>query len=404
MTGMRRSSEDARKSDSRADGTRVDEARTGGQRPDATALESDRSVSGYLRERGDLGVRNRVLVLPSVICSHTVAERIGEAVDGAQSAPHDHGCGQIGADRDQTQRTFVGVGANPNIAGTVVVGLGCETIQSDDVAAELRARGVPVRRTTIQETGGTEACFEEGVSAATDLVADGDGQRVHSGLEDLTVGIVASDLRRSSLERADPLVGSVVGDLVEAGASAVVAATDRVLPHENAVRTDLETDDAREGLAALVERARSEPPRVTSARSRATETEYDRVAALWDNRPVQAVLRYAEPATHEGGVALMDAPSSFAEAATGLVAAGAQVLIHVTADGIPTGHPVAPVLKVTGDDDTYGALPEDIDVHAGRTSPAELLEELVAVLNGAPTCAETHGVTTFGITRVGPSM
>ncbi|AHG01624.1 altronate dehydratase (plasmid) [Halostagnicola larsenii XH-48] len=340
-----------------------------------------------------------------MICSHTVAERIGAAVDGAWSAPHDHGCGQIGADRDQTQRTFVGVGANPNVTGTVVVGLGCETIQSDDVAAELRARGVPVRRTTIQEAGGTEACFEEGVSAAEELrsgaVAD---ERADMALEDLTVGIVASDLRPSSLERADPLVGAVVEELVETGVSVVVGATDRVLPHENAVRADLATDDAREGMAALVERARSEPPRVTSARSRATETEYEQVAALWGRLPVRDVLRYADPATHEGGVALMDAPSSFAEAATGLVAAGAQVLIHVTADGIPTGHPVAPVLKVTGDDDTYSALAQDIDIHAGRTSPAELLEELVAVLNGAPTCAETHGVTTFGITRAGPSM
>lgn len=404
MTGMERSSEDGRKSDSRADGTRADEARTGGRRSDATAPESDRTVSGYLRERGTLGVRNRVLVLPSVICSHTVAERIGAAVDGAWSAPHDHGCGQIGADRDQTQRTFVGVGANPNVAGTVVVGLGCETIQSDDVAAELRARGVPVHRTTIQEAGGTEACFEEGVSAAEELRSGAVDERADMALEDLTVGIVASDLRPSSLERADPLVGSVVGELVEAGASAVVAATDRVLPHEQALQADLATNEAREGMAALVERTRSEPPRVTSARSRATETEYDRVAALWDNRPVQAILRYAEPATHEGGVALMDAPSSFAEAATGLVAAGAQALIHVTADGIPTGHPVAPVLKVTGDDDTYSALAQDIDIHAERTSPAELLDELVAVLNGAPTCAETHGVTTFGITRAGPSM
>lgn len=394
MTGTSRSNDDDRPVVRRGTETRAD----------ADGPGTEQTIPGYARDRGTLGVRNRVLVLPSVICSHAVAERIGEAVDGAQSAPHDHGCGQIGADRDQTRRAFVGVGANPNVAGTVVVGLGCETVQSDDVAAALRARGVPVRRTTIQDSGGTQACFDEGVSAAEELVARADGQRVETGLEELTIGVVASDLRRSSLERADPLVGAAVGDLVEAGATAVVAATDRVLPHEDAVRAALETDDAREGMDALVDRARSEPPRATAARSDASALEYERVATLWNGLPIRDVLRYAEPATHDRGVALMDAPTSFTEAATGLVAAGAQVLVHVTADGVPTGHPVAPVLKVTGDDETYDALARDIDVHAGRTSPAELLEKLDAVVRGAPTRAETHGVTSFGITRAGPSM
>lgn len=105
---------------------------------------------GYRRGDGRLGVRNRVLVLPSVICWHLVAEAIADRNERAVAAPHDHGCAQIGADNDQTRRTFLGVGTNPNVAGTLVVGLGCEAVQSDAVAAALADRGATVEELSIQ--------------------------------------------------------------------------------------------------------------------------------------------------------------------------------------------------------------------------------------------------------------
>jgi len=360
-------------------------------------------ITAHARDRGEVGVRNRVLVLPSVICSHVVAERIADAVEGAVSAPHDHGCAQIGDDKDQTFRTFVGVGTNPNVAGTLVVGLGCETVQSGDVATALEERDVPVEQIAIQDSGGTDECIADGVEAAGELTG-GTGERVGADLSDVTVGIVATDLRESSLERADPLVGAVAGQVADAGGRVLVAGTERFSPHGETLRERVATDDAREGLETMLERVREEPARVTSVHARAAETPFGGIAQLWDDRPVRDVLSYSEPATHEQGVALVDAPSSFTEAATGLVAAGAQVILHVTADGDPVGHPLAPVYKLTGEDATYDALGGDIDAHAGRTSPADLLADLRDVLDGAPTAAETHGVTRFGITRSGPSM
>lgn len=77
---------------------------------------AERTFTGYRRSDGRLGVRNRILILPSVICSHLVAEQIASRADRAVAAPHDHGCAQLGADNDQTRETFLGVGSNPNIA------------------------------------------------------------------------------------------------------------------------------------------------------------------------------------------------------------------------------------------------------------------------------------------------
>jgi altronate dehydratase large subunit len=103
-------------------------------------------------------------------------------------------------------------------------------------------------------------------------------------------------------------------------------------------------------------------------------------------------------------VGLVDAPARFEEAATGLAAAGAGLVVHVTGEGVPSGHPLVPVVKVSGDAETVAALPDDIDVDATATDANELLERVLAVADGDASCAEVHGLTEFAITRVGPSM
>lgn len=80
------------------------------------------------------------------------------------------------------------------------------------------------------------------------------------------------------------------------------------------------------------------------------------------------------------------------------------MIVHVTAEGVPTGHPVAPVLKVSGDPTTVDALGDDIDVEAATADAPALTDRVRAVAGGEPTRAERHGLDTFALTRVGPSM
>ncbi|QLH84263.1 UxaA family hydrolase [Halosimplex pelagicum] len=359
-------------------------------------------------DRGDrgVGVRDTVLVLPSVICSREVADRIADRVPGAVSAPHDHGCGQIGADKAQTHRTFLGVGANPNVAGTVVVGLGCESIQSDDVAADLADLGVPVRETAIQDAGGTDATVEAGVEAVEELRdrSTGDGGTTTADLSDLTVGVVSGDLAESTRETADPLVGAVVDELVDAGARVVAAGSERAVAHPEAAVERAASDGAAAALRDLAARHRDQPARASRVGREAREREFEAVTRAWGEAPVRAALDYGERATHEEGLAVVDAPSRFAEAATGLVAAGAQVVVHVTGEGVATGHPVAPVVKVSGDPETLAAVGDDIDVDATAAEPEDLLARLRAVAGGERVRAEDHGLVSSAITRVGPSM
>ena len=375
--------------------------------PEAAGARSDGETTfeAYERAGRQPGVRNRVLVLPSVICSHMVADRIAAQVPEAVSAPHDHGCAQIGADNEQTKAAFLGIGTNPNIAGTVVVGLGCEVLQSGMVAEELAALDVPVRELSIQGTGGTEPCIEEGVEAARALVRDAETtHRTNAGPGDLTVGIVASDLRSSTTDVAEPVIGDLTDAVIGAGGRVVVAGNERLTPHRDAVVDRAATDAVGTDLHALLEKQANRPAKMTRLRTAAAEHDLEALTRAWDGHPIEAVLEYGERATHDSGLAVLDAPSQFEEAATGLAAAGAQVIIHATADGIPTGHPIAPVLKVSADADTVAALPDDIDVDATATDGDDLFRRVLAVANGEESCAERHGLSEFAITRVGPSM
>ena len=369
--------------------------------PDAS---EERAFTGYDRGERGIGTRNRVLVLPSVICSHVVADRIADRVPEAVSAPHDHGCAQIGADNEQTRRTFLGLGTNPNVAGTVVVGLGCEVLQSDEVAAELADLGVPVRELSIQGMGGTEECLERGAEFVEELVADARaGERTAAEMEDLTLGVVASDLHDSTLETADPLVGELVSSVVEAGGRVLVAGTERFTAHPEAAR-DAASADAREAMSDLLDAYRDQPARATRIKADAVERGFEALSRQWAGLPVEEVVRYGDRATLERGVGLVDAPACFEEAATGLAAAGASLVVHVTGEGVPSGHPLVPVLKVSGDAETVTALPDDIDVDAASADADELARRVLAVAGGESACAERHGLTEFAITRVGPSM
>lgn len=360
-------------------------------------------TSGYVRPGGSVGIRNHVLIMPSVICSHQVADMIAEEVDMAVSAPHDHGCAQIGSDKAQTERTLVNLAANPNVAGTVVVGLGCEGLQSDSLAATIAEGDRPVHELSIQGIGGTDECIERGTDFAKELVESAESATQSVGLGDLTVGIVASDLSESTISTAAPHVAGFVDDVIGAGGRVVAAGNEPLLADPGAA-LEAFAPDARDDAAALLDHVRSQPAKVGRVRRQAEELSFAEATRAWGEYPIQALIEYGARATHDSGLAVVDSSSEFASASTALAAAGAEIVVHITSDGVPAGHPIVPVIKVTGNEDTAAALPDDIDVDAASADADSLRRVVEDVATGADSAPERHGLTTFAIDRVGPSM
>ena len=112
-------------------------------------------------------------------CSATVARKLSRYfdaerladypnVDGVTAFIHHQGCGMemTGEPMDLLRRTLSGYIRHPNIAGAVVLSLGCErnNVKSFMEQESLQA-GKMLHVITMQETGGTMTAFEAGKAA-----------------------------------------------------------------------------------------------------------------------------------------------------------------------------------------------------------------------------------------------
>jgi altronate dehydratase len=143
------------------------------------AVGDTRTFAGIVRPDGRVGTRNYLAVLSSVNCSATVVKRIAAAfsapgaldgypgVDGVIAITHGGGCGLAGEGEglELLRRTLAGYARHPNVAGVVVVGLGCEVNQVSALVDQFHLpEGTLVQNLTIQHLGGSIATVHEGIA------------------------------------------------------------------------------------------------------------------------------------------------------------------------------------------------------------------------------------------------
>ncbi|HEV3139437.1 MAG TPA: altronate dehydratase, partial [Vicinamibacterales bacterium] len=101
------------------------------------------------------------------------------------------------------------------------------------------------------------------------------------------------------------------------------------------------------------------------------------------------------------------------ESVTGMVGGGAQLVLFTTGLGTPTGNPIAPVIKITGNSRTAQTMGDNMDVDVSGVmtkiesldrAAARLLDELIAVASGRPTATERLGHREFAIHRRNPTI
>ena len=109
----------------------------------------------------------------------------------------------------------------------------------------------------------------------------------------------------------------------------------------------------------------------------------------------------------------MDTPGLDVESVTGMVGGGAQVVVFTTGLGTPTGNPIAPVIKITGNPQTAVSMADNLDEDvSGVLDGRETLESaanrlfgaVVDVCAGKLTAAERLGHNEFAIHRRNPTI
>ena len=381
---------------------------------------------GYRRPDGKVGVRNHVLILPTITCATQAAHQITQLVHGTVSFIHQHGCAQVGVDYEQTFRTYVGMGLNPNVYGVVVLGLGCETHQARSVAGEIAKSGKPVEVISIQDSGGTLMAIAEGSKAAAKMVQEASAQmREVCHFSELIIGTECGGSDACSGISANPAVGVVSDMIVEAGGTAILAETTELIGAEHLLAKRATNDrvakrayeiiDMMEKRAIVmgvdIRTGNPSPGNIEGGLSSLEEKSLG-ASAKSGTSPLTEIVDYAQIPTQKGLV-WMDTPGHDIEQLTGMAAGGAQVVLFTSGRGTPTGSPIVPVIKISTNTPIFNKMSENIDMDAGTIIDGEesvdevgkrIFQEIGQVSSGKLTKAEILKQHDFGIWRIGPTF
>jgi altronate dehydratase large subunit len=392
----------------------------------AAAGEAAATFLGYQRPNGDIGVRNHLLLIPTVICSNQVVSRIAQLVPGTVAIPHQHGCSQIGADKERTFAVLAGTGRNPNVGGVIIVSLGCEVVDPAALAEAIKVTGKPVVAFDIQSVGGSVKAIQHGVLLAKKMQAELEREpKVPVPLSKLKVGVKCGGSDATSGLASNPALGAAADALIASGGGIVIGETTEIIGAEHVLAERCLAPETKARLYDFVGRFEKEvermgvdmrggnpsPGNIAGGLSTIEEKSLGCISKC-GTAPIRGVIEYAGPIP-EGGLYFMDSPGNDIECVSGMAAGGAHIVCFTTGRGTPTGSAVLPVIKITANKRTYASMEDNMDVDvSGMLTGALSLEqageriwqEIREVAEGKLTKAEFLGHQEFSINRIGPSL
>ena len=352
----------------------------------------DATFEGYLRPDGRVGTRNVLLVLATVNCSATVAKRIAEtlrrevdlsaypSIDGVVALTHQHGCSfrADGPGMAILRRTLGGYARHPNVAGTLVVGLGCEDNQVDEFLAA--AGLVPSDHLTtlvIQQEGGSAATIAAGVAALKAMLPRAAAAvRRRVSARHLSVGLQCGGSDGFSAISANPALGLAADRLVAAGGTAILSETPELFGAERLLIERAADEGVADKLKALLawweDHARRDDgtldnnPSPGNRQGGITTILEKSLGAVskGGSSTLQGVYDYAAPITAPG-LAFMDSPGYDPVSATGQVASGANLICFTTGRGSCFGCAPVPSIKIATNTPLFRRMAGDMDIDAG---------------------------------------
>jgi altronate hydrolase len=396
-----------------------------------TRGDERRKFQGFKRPDGRVGTRNYVAVISTVNCSaHTcreiahyfTKERLSEYpnVDGVMALTHTIGCGQgIGThDYQLLQRTLAGMAHHPNVAASLIIGLGCESNQPAALVANCpfcsetqQANGHPFT-VTVQDGGGIRRTVKAGIEAIEEILpVVNDFMRSPQLASELMLALQCGGSDAWSGVTANPVVGHVADQVIRQGGTVVLAETPEIIGAEHLlIRRTIDPKTA-ESLAKMVdwwwEFARRQDLDLEFNRSVGNaagglSTIYEKslgAVAKGGTTPLVGVYEYAEPVTTRG-FNFMNSPGYDPVSVTGEVAGGSNLVLFTTGRGSVFGFKPAPSIKISSNSQVYQRMPDDIDFNAGIVLEGtsidqagdNLFELVLSVASGEPSKSEAQGV------------
>jgi altronate hydrolase len=392
-----------------------------------TAYASPQATfDGIVRADGRVATRNYIGILSTVNCSATVARGIADHftqerladfpnVDGVVALTHGSGCGMDthGEGMKILRRTLAGYARHPNMAGVLMIGLGCEANQISSLLGATNLSEGPLLQTfSIQDTGGTAKTIAHGIGLVKAMLPHAnDVTRQPVPASHITVGLQCGGSDGYSGITANPALGAAVDLLVRHGGTAILSETPEIYGAEHLLTRRAASREVGEKLIARIRwwedytaRERGEMNNNPSPGNKAgglttiLEKSLGAVAKGGTTNLVE-VYEYAEPVTAKGFV-YMDTPGYDPVSATGQVAGGANMIVFTTGRGSAYGCAPSPSLKLSTNTPLWVKQEEDIDLNCGEIVDGNatvdevgkrLFDLMLRTASGAKSKSELHG-------------
>ena len=378
---------------------------------------------GYKRPDGLVGIRNHVLILPTCACASETCRVVSQQVAGSIHIINNSGCAEVKANEDMTQTILRGFAANPNIFGTVVIGLGCENVGHRELREAIeKITNKPIVSFGIQEEGGTPNTIRLAVRAAREMVAAASIQkREPCGMSNLILGLECGGSDATSGFAANPALGYVSDKLIAMGASTVMAETieligaEHVLARRGATREIHDQiiticKDFEDYLHAMGQDCRHGQPTLGNKEGGLSTLEEKSLGCInkGGTSPIVEVVAEGRRPSKKGAI-IMDTPGYDIACNTAMIAGGCQMIAFTTGRGTPTGHAIAPIFKITGNRATFERMKDNIEVDVSALTAGEIsieqageiiYHEMMEIIEGKLTKAETYGFSDTAIDRI----
>lgn len=317
-------------------------------------VESGLTFQGYVRENGDVGIRNDVWIVNTVGCVNKTASRLAQ-LTGAKHFEHPFGCSQLGDDGKITQLILRGLVNHPNAGGVLVLGLGCEN-NNIEVFKKVLGDWDP-RRVRFLNAQDCPDEIEEGVRLIRELQEYAGGfSRQAVPIEKLRVGLKCGGSDGFSGITANPLVGAFSDRIISYGAGCVLTEVPEMFGAEHLLMQRCPTPELFQKTVDLINNFKAyflrhgqavyENPSPGNKAGGITTLEEKSLGCVQKGglSPVADVLDYGDR-VKVGGLSLLNGPGNDLVAVTNLTAAGVHLILFTTGRGTPAGGPV-PTVKI----------------------------------------------------------
>ncbi|MBQ2916162.1 MAG: altronate dehydratase [Clostridia bacterium] len=372
---------------------------------------------GYIRKNGEIGIRNDIWIVNTVVCVNKVAEKLSQ-LTGALSFPHPNGCSQLGDDMSVTQKILCGMVNHPNAGGVLVLGLGCE---NNNIGEFKKVLGeYDPERVKFLNTQDVEDELEEGVKLINELKEYASKfQRQPVPVTELKLGLKCGGSDGYSGITANPLVGRVSDRLISMGGSCVLTEVPEMFGAEHLLMKRCINENIFNKTVDLINEFKDyfrrhgqvvyENPSPGNKEGGITTLEEKSLGCIQKGglAPVVDVLNYGDRLT-KNGLSLLNGPGNDAVAITNLMAAGVHMILFTTGRGTPIGSPV-PTVKIS----TNKALAEKksnwIDFDAsptldGKSLTDEFFDYILSVASGEETKNEKNNYREISIFKDGVTL